>query len=216
MKLAIVLLVLLTPLFLGTSFAHTVDSVGKYRLEIGWMNEPVVSGETNAIELLVSPLSPCPQLDSIKCAESQEFENGISGLEKSLKIQLVYKDQKIILPLNPDHNILGKYHAFVTPTSPGFYQANLLGKIDQTTVSLSMHPPKVDDRSYIEFPESSDLTLNQLIDGHTALVDDINDLKESVLFLKQSNSQYIIGYIGMGIGMIAVTLAGISLIRSKK
>ncbi|MBM3895881.1 MAG: hypothetical protein FJ359_05545, partial [Thaumarchaeota archaeon] len=85
-------------------FGHTVDSVGDYRLEIGWMNEPVVSGETNGIELFVSPLDP-----NLK-PEDQEFKNGISGLEKKLKIQLVYNDQKVTLPLSADHNIPGKYY----------------------------------------------------------------------------------------------------------
>ena len=32
------------PGFVGLAHAHTVDAVGNYRVEIGWMNEPVVSG----------------------------------------------------------------------------------------------------------------------------------------------------------------------------
>ena len=67
-----------------TADAHTVDAVGNYRVEIGWMNEPVVSGETNAIEFFASPLIPCPEIpEPIKCAESQPFQNGISGLKKT-------------------------------------------------------------------------------------------------------------------------------------
>ncbi|TFH03123.1 MAG: hypothetical protein E4G77_01200, partial [Nitrosopumilus sp.] len=159
------------PGFFGTIFGHTEDSVGDYRLQIGWMNEPVVSGETNGIELFVSPLEPGIEF------EDQVFKDGIPGLSKTLKMQLILEDQKITLPLKEDHNIPGKYYAFVNPTVAGFYQANILGKIGETTVSLSMHPPKVDERSYIEFPESSDLTLNQLIDGHTAVVGEVNDLK---------------------------------------
>ena len=75
----------------GTAFAHTVDSVGEYRLEIGWMNEPVVSEETNGIELLVSRLEPSLEL------KQQKFDDGVSGLEKSLKIELLFKEEKIIL-----------------------------------------------------------------------------------------------------------------------
>ena len=71
-------------------------------------------------------------------------------------------------------------------------------------LALSMHPPKVDERAYIEFPESSDLTLNQLIDGHTTVVGEVNDLKESVARLEQSNSQNNIGYAGIGLGIAAV------------
>jgi hypothetical protein len=204
------LLFLLIPGFFGTTFGHTVDSVGEYRLEIGWMNEPVVSGETNGIELFISPLEPGLSL------EEQKFQNGVSGLEKFLKMQLILKDDKITLPLDADHNIPGKYYAFVNPTVAGFYQANILGNIGDTTVSLSMHPPKVDERAYIEFPESSDLTLNQLIDGHTAVVGEVNDLKESIVILEQSNSQDSIGYVGIGLGIVALVIASIALIRSKK
>jgi hypothetical protein len=204
------LLFLLIPGFWGTAFGHTIDSVGEYRLEIGWMNEPVVSGETNGIELYISPLEPGLDL------KEQVFQDGIPDLQKALKMQLILQDQKITLPLKADHNIPGKYYAFVNPTVAGFYQANVLGNIGNTTVSLSMHPPKVDERAYIEFPESSDLTLNQLIDGHTAVVGEVNDLKESIIILEKSNSQNSIGYAGIGLGVAALVIAGIALARSKK
>ena len=194
----------------GIAFGHTIDSVDNYRLEIGWMNEPVVSGETNGIELFVSPLEPDLDL------KNQIFQNGVPGLEKSLKMQLVFQDHKITLPLEADHNIPGKYYAFVNPTISGYYQANILGTIGESTVSLSMHPPKVDERSYIEFPESSDLTLNQLIDGHTTVVGEINDLKESISELEKSNMQLSLGFAGIIIGLIAIVIAVIALLKSKK
>lgn len=206
----LVLLLLIIPGLFSTAFGHTIDSVDKYRLEIGWMNEPIISGETNGIELFVSPLEPGLEL------KEQKFKDGISGLDRSLKIQLLYKEEKIILSLSPDHNIPGKYHAFVNPTKSGFYQVNILGNIEAIPVSISMHPPKVDERSYIEFPNSSDFTLNQLIDGHTALVGEINDLKESVAKLEKSNQQMSIGYIGISIGIIGIIIASIALSKTKK
>lgn len=181
------------------------------------MNEPVVSGETNGIEIYISPLTPCPKIDDVmKCAESQEFQNGVAGLEKLLKIQLVFKTEKITLPLSADHNIPGKYYAFVNPTVSGYYQANVLGKIDDASVSLSMHPPKVNERSYIEFPEPSDITLTQLIDGHTTLLGEINDLKDKTAQLEQANQKENIGYVGMGLGIIGIAIAVFALSKSKK
>jgi hypothetical protein len=204
------LFLLLIPGYFGNSFGHTVDSVGEYRLEIGWMNEPVVSGETNGIELFVSPVEPGLSL------EEQEFKNGVPGLQKSLKMQLILADHKITLPLSEDHNIPGKYYAFVNPTVAGFYQANILGNIGDTTVSLSMHPPKVDERAYIEFPESSDLTLNQLIDGHTAVVGEVSDLKKSVSIIEKQNQQTNLEYIGIGLGIIALIIALFALSRKRE
>lgn len=206
----LILFLLIIPSIVGIAYGHTVDSVGEYRVEIGWMNEPVVSGETNAIEFYVSPLEPGLEL------KDQVFKNGITDLKKSIKIKLIYKDKSITLPLSPDHNIPGKYHAFINPTISGFYQANILGTIEDTPISLSMHPPKVEERAYIEFPEPSDLILTQIIDGHTALIEDINDLKESVNFLEESKQQMDVGYIGVGIGLIAIVIAITSLVKSKK
>ncbi|KER06787.1 hypothetical protein AAA799E16_00509 [Marine Group I thaumarchaeote SCGC AAA799-E16] len=217
MEFKILFLLLLIPGSFGVAYGHTIDAVEEYRVEIGWMNEPVVSGETNAIEFYVSPLTPCPEiLEPMKCAESQEFHNGIEGLKKTVKMQLVYKDESISLPLSPDHDIPGKYYAFVNPTVSGFYQANILGSINETPISLSMHPPKVAERSYIEFPEPSDITVQQMIDGHTALIEDIGELKDSVNNLEETEQQMDIGYIGIGMGIVGIAIAVVALAKSKK
>jgi hypothetical protein len=205
----LILLLLIIPGLVGSANGHTVDSVGDYRVEIGWMNEPVVSGDTTAIEFYVSPLESDLDL------EDQVFKNGILGLKKTVKIQLIYKDESITLPLSPDHNIPGKYYAFINPTVSGFYQANILGTIEDTPISLSMHPPKVAERSYIEFPEPSDITIQQMIDGHTTLIGDIHDLKESIDNLEETKQQMNAGYVGIGAGIIGITIAIIALVKSK-
>ncbi len=203
------LFLLIIPSLAGIAYGHTVDSVGEYRVEIGWMNEPVVSGDTNAVEFYVSPLESDLKL------EDQVFQNGVSGLKKTIKIQLIYKDESITLPLSPDHNIPGKYYAFINPTVSGFYQANILGSIEDTPISLSMHPPKVEERSYIEFPEPSDLTVTQMIDGHTALIEDVSNLKDSVNNLDEIQLNNV-GYVGIGVGIIGIVIAIIALVKSSK
>ncbi|MBT4955431.1 MAG: hypothetical protein HON30_01320 [Nitrosopumilus sp.] len=217
-SLFLIFSLLLIPSLAGITYGHTIDAVEEYRIEIGWMNEPVVSGETNGLELYISPLIPCPDISiSMECANSQEFQNGIEGLKKFIKIQFVFdKTEKITLPLSPDHNIPGKYYAFVNPTVSGYYQANIIGKILDTSINLSMHPPPVAERSYIEFPESSDLTLTQIIDGHTKIIEDMNNLKNSVQKLEKSDNTMNIGYVGIIIGIIGTSFAIIALIKTRK
>ena len=233
-----VVLVLCAFGFVGIANAHTIDSVGEYRVEIGWMNEPVVSGETNAIEFFASPLKPCSNIeDRIKCAESQPFENGIGELDDTLKIKLLFRGQSITLPLVADHNTVGHYHAFINPTVSGFYQANIVGTIRDTPISLSMHPPKVEERAYIEFPEPADLAIDQIFDNQTLIVTNITSISNDITSLKKtisdihgdiadlrqvvdtSNSQddlMIFGGIGAVLGAAGIVLAAFALVRSKR
>ena len=224
MKYTFLLLsLLIIPSLGGIAYGHTVDAVGEYRIEIGWMNEPVVSGDTNGLELYISPLVACPDISiPLECANSQEFQNGIEGLRKLLKIQFVYdKTQTITLPLVSDHNIPGKYYAFITPTVSGYFQANLIGKILETPVNLSMHPPPIAERSYIEFPESADLALTEVITDNVKLVERIASLEDTVQNLENSSNQMqneidVNDIWGTAIGIIAIIIAIIALVKTRK
>lgn len=129
------------------AYAHTLDSVEEYRLEMQWEIEPPYSGEINAIKLYVSPLVLGLDL------EEQPFQNGVAGLEDTLKIQLANKDHTITLLLEDDDQIPGLYRAYVKVLRPGFYQANILGHIGDLPVSLSMHPHEIRDAGHINFPD---------------------------------------------------------------
>ena len=219
----LLLSLLLIPSFAGIAYGHTVDAVGEYRVEIGWMNEPVISGETNGLELYVSPLEECPDIPILlECANSQEFKNGIEGLRKLLKIQFVYDNtQTITLPFVADHDVPGKYYAFITPTVSGYFQANLIGKILETPVNLSMHPPPIAERSYIEFPQSADLALTEVIDDNSKLEQRITSLENTIKNLEVSNDKkqdeidgaYVVV---LPIAIIGIIIAIIALLKTRK
>jgi len=202
----------LIPFMISNAYAHTVDSVGPYRLEIGWITEPAISQETNGIELYIS------EFDPEIAADKQPFDptKGVEGLEKDLKLELVYKGEKIILKLIPDHNAPGKYFSLVDPTVPGFYQLNVIGTIDETVVSKSMHPPKVEDRTHIEFPESEDKTQDQIIEAHTSLIDEISSIKSDIKRIEESNTVANIGYAGIGLAIAAIVTAVFAISKTKK
>ena len=173
------------------------------------MNEPVVSGETNGIELFVSSMEPGLPL------EEQGFKNGMIDLEKTLRMQLVFDDQKITLPLSADHNIPGKYYAFVDPTTAGYYQANILGNIDETTVSLSMHPPKVDDKIFIEFPPRENIE-EQILEEHSTIQEQIDEIHDAINKIESTTQDANVGYVGIALGIAGVVIAAIAISKSKK
>ena len=217
LKFHFLLAFILIPFFIPQAFAHTVDAVGEYRVEIGWMNEPVVSSETNAIEFYASPMGQCPEIsEPIKCAESQEFKNGVEGLKKTVKVQLIYRDESITLPLSPDHDIPGKYYAFVNPTTSGFYQANIMGSIEDTPISLSMHPPKVNERAYIEFPVKETEEKKQIIESQNTLRNEVNSLRSEITKMQESNPFDGLEYLGIVFGFVGMVAASGMFVKTRR
>lgn len=76
------------------------------------------------------------------------------------------------------------YYAFVNLTVSGYYQANVLGAIDDVNVSLSMHPPKVEERSYIEFPEPEH---EEILEQHDVIQSKHDELETKINIMQ---SQY--------------------------
>ena len=158
--------------FLTGAHAHTLDSLEGYRLEIGWKDTPPYSGEINAMVLYVSPMIPDLEL------EEQPFMNGIEDLEDTLKMQLIAQGSKLTLHLEPDPLIPGKYYAYTKITKSGYYQVNLLGTINGTNISLSMHPPQVRNAEHIAFPTNYGIT------------QDVSDLQDALMDISVLESMF--------------------------
>ena len=209
MKKSILIALLISPLFLGSAFAHQADSVGDYRIEIDWKNKPVVTGESNAIVVYIS------EMDKSKEAADQPFvsEKGIEGLKKTLKIQLVVDAESITMPLQPT-GVPGMYESPITPTFSGWSQLNFIGKINEQNVNLALHPLKVQEQEVLQFP-SVESTVVESGDFEREINDlrgDIRTLQETIDELKQQNENsssetMIIAAIGLGIAGIAIGIA---------
>ena len=206
--LAFLVFFMMTPLLMANAFAHQSDAAGDYRIEIDWKNWPVVTGESNAIIVYVSTLDK-----SLEPAD-QEFVStkGIEGLKKTLKIKLIVDDESITLPLQPT-DIPGKYEAPITPTFSGWSQLNFLGTINDTNVNLALHPKKVEEPSFLQFPpvESNQVEIDDFNREIDDLRGDIRELQETINELKQEptndNSGIMFAAIGLGIAGIIIGAA---------
>ena len=207
-RLAFLVFFMMTPLLMVNAFAHQSDSVGDYRIEIDWKNWPVVTGESNAIIVYVSTLDK-----SLEPAD-QEFVStkGIEGLKKTLKIKLIVDDESITLPLQPT-DIPGKYEAPITPTFSGWSQLNFLGIINDTSVNLALHPTKVEDPSFLQFPpvEPNQVEIDDFNREIDDLRGDIRELQETINELKDQptddSSGIMFAAIGLGIVGIVIGVA---------
>ena len=208
-KTGLIVTLMIFPLFLGTAFAHQADSVGDYRIEIDWKNKPVVTGESNAIIVYVS------EMDKSKEAAEQPFipEKGIEGLKKTLKIKLIVDAESITLPLQPT-GVPGMYESNITPTFSGWSQLNFIGKINEQSVNLALHPLKVQEQEILQFPpvESTVVESGDFEREVNDLRGDIRELQNKIDELKQENDNsmnepMIIAAIGLGIAGISIGAA---------
>lgn len=206
--LAVVAVLMMLP---AAALAHQLDSVGEYRVEIAWQYEPAISGEPNGIYLWVSPLDPSLPV------EEQPFRDGIEGLRKDLRLELVFKQDRTTLPLSADHDVPGKYYALVSPTEPGYYQVNILGKVGQTDFNKALHAPKVENSEFIRFP-AGDQEISQL-DGMEARLDgmgeDLARLEARVSDLQATRTDPAAVYALFALAVAAVSVSGLALYRRR-
>jgi len=137
------LLVLLLPV--ATASAHTSFPTGPDIVEIGWLNEPPVAGQPNAI---VVNLSAANQASS-----SAPVKMDYSGLT----LQVAYGGQSKLLTLQPQsedtpYNLMG----VMTPAVMGKYTVTVNGKLGgdlgSTPVSITMQPEEVVGLDSVQFP----------------------------------------------------------------
>ena len=102
------------------AFAHTTITVGDYEVEVGWVDEPPVVGQRNAIVVNVSK------------SAATDAEVDVS----KLKVAVTYGGETKDLSLEPlSEDSANQYIAPILPTVAGQYTVQLRGQIDSTDIS---------------------------------------------------------------------------------
>ena len=139
----VILVALLLPV--STVSAHTSFPTGPYIVEIGWLNEPPVAWQPNAIVVNLSAAN--------QSASSAPVKLDYSGLT----LQVSYGGQSKLLTLQPQsedtpYNLMG----VMTPAVMGKYTVMVTGKLDgdlgSTPVSITMQPEEVVGLDSVQFP----------------------------------------------------------------
>ncbi len=134
-----------------TVWAHETVQVGDYTVEYGWVSEPAVAGQPNAVVI------------NISSSASQDKNVDVSGL----KVQAVYGGQTKVLTLQPlGENTPDQFVAPITPTRPGKYTVHLEGSIGSTQFKNDVQPEEVQTADVVQFPP---LDSGQLANASPAL-----------------------------------------------
>ncbi|MCI0553282.1 MAG: hypothetical protein L0287_20225, partial [Anaerolineae bacterium] len=121
------------------AYAHESVTVGDYEIEIGWVDEPAIVGQKNAIAINVSNTSS---------GEPQPVED-----VSSLTVTVSYGGQSKELTLEPlGEDTPGQFAAPLLPTLPGEYMIKLGGSLGDTAVDAEVHPEEVQPANALQFP----------------------------------------------------------------
>lgn len=137
-KIIIVVSVLVGILFVvGVASAHQTITVGDYTVEYGWVSEPAVVGQPNAVVInITSNISSTAQIDT-----------------SAFTIQVVFGPQTKQLTLQPlGENTPGQFIAPITPMLPGVYTVHLGGNIGTTAFNKDVQPEEVKTADVVQFP----------------------------------------------------------------
>ena len=157
------------------AFAHETVTIGDYEIEYGWLEEPAIVGQQNAIVVNVS---------NTASEDKQPVEN-IS----SLTVTVSYGGQNKILTLQPlGEDTPGQFVAPILPTVTGKYALIFGGKLGDTDVSVEVEPEEVEGADTLQFPKVE-----------TAQQDSGSGVTDWLIYLS-----LLIGLIALSLGVMAL------------
>jgi len=195
----------------GTASAHEERTIGKYHFAVGFGDEPAYTGLKNSAQLLLRDANDRP----------------VTNLTDTLKVEVIYGAQKTTLPLEPffeigEFGIPGDYRAWFFPTEPGSYTFHFTGSIKGQSVDASFTSgpttfSDVEDPTSVQFP-AKEPSVGQVA---ARLVREVPRLSSAVGAASrragdQAHSARFIAFIGLGVGVLSLVVAGFAVVRSRR
>jgi len=133
--------------------AHVTQSADRFRLTIGWGEEPAYSGLRNSVEVDVADAAGKP----------------VTDLRGPFSVEVSFGDDRLVLPLRPAAGEPGKFGASLVPTRPGTYTFRVVGRVQGQTIDVRSTCSDqtfdcVTDVSEVQFP-AKDPSAGQLAEG---------------------------------------------------
>jgi len=140
-KVCLPLLVLVLALIFSSAqraTAHGDTAIGEYELEYGWVSEPPIAGQPNAVAINLTHHGAAPE----------------TALDLSaLQIAVAYGGQTKTLSLQPAHeDSTGEFIAPLIPMLPGVYTVQISGSFEGSPVEVEFEPEEVQPAAGIQFP----------------------------------------------------------------
>jgi hypothetical protein len=103
-----------------------------YLLVVGFLSEPVYTGDRSGLDLRVVRPDPSTPLDARAPAVTP-----VDGLDKSLKVEVKAGPHARVFDLRPTYGAPGRYEVVFYPTVATTYSFRLFGTLDTVPVDLT-------------------------------------------------------------------------------
>ncbi|MGH2418253.1 MAG: hypothetical protein ACRDFY_07950 [Candidatus Limnocylindria bacterium] len=101
----------------GVALGHEAREVGDLTLVVGFLEEPVFSGQKSGLDLRVS-----------------RGETPVTGLEETLEAEVTFDGQVRALEISPAFGEPGAYRSVFFPTAAGPYTFHIFGEADGVAI----------------------------------------------------------------------------------
>jgi hypothetical protein len=164
--------------------AHEVREVGAYTFVVGFIDEPVFTGQKSGLEFFVSTGE----------------EEPVEGLEETLEAQVSFEGQTRDLEISPRFGEAGAYESVFFPTAAGPYTFRIFGEVEGEPF----------DQSFTAGPETfgevEELAGGQFPIQFPATVDVVADAEAGAAAATQATIALVLAVIGLLAGLVALGL----------
>jgi hypothetical protein len=178
-----VLAAALVALSAGGAMAHESREVGEHTFVVGFIDEPVFTGQKSGLEFFVS-----------------RGEEPLEGLEETLQAQVTFGSETRDLEISPRFGEPGAYESVFFPTAAGPYTFRLFGDVEGEPL----------DESFTSGPETfgevEELAGGQFPVQFPATGDVVADAEAGAAAATQATIALVLAVIGLLAGLIALGL----------
>jgi hypothetical protein len=165
----------------ATVLAHEQRDVGDHSIVVGFIDEPVYTGQKSGLEFLFT-----------------HGEEPLEGLEETLSASVTYGDQTRDLAIEPRFGEPGWYESVFFPTAAGAYTFRIFGEVEGESFdeSFTSGPDT--------FSEVQDVTGGQFPVQFPATADVVRDAQAGAAAANTATIALVLGGAGLLAGLVAL------------
>jgi hypothetical protein len=168
---------------IGVAAAHEQRDVGDYTFTVGFLEEPVFTGQKSGLDLRVA-----------------QGDQPVEGLEETLQAEVTFSGQSRDLEISPVFGQPGAYRSVFFPTAAGPYSFHITGDVGGTPVdeTFSSGPDT--------FGEVEDVAGGQFPVQYPATGDVVRDAEAGANAANTATIGLVLGGAGLLVGLVALGL----------